>query len=317
MSRRRSAPWAATGVPDARRQWCRALDLTVERHARGLEPRPGAGTGERIRARRLRDELAAAIEVMRTESEALQAADLYWASRDMVDVAVDAAPGLPEWTPGLATPCANGLLCWAKPAGSVPYSGPGGGDTDVPWDGVWWWTRADGRLQLIPASRFTGHTELLDPYEVSTPLWAAGYTLLLDPDRPRTEEADGVGDVHPLISVVGAAWLLMGQPNVTETRVIADQRPIGGPPSAPAAPDPRTTPRVTLVDVRRPARSARDESVEHAARRFGRRWWVGGHWRQQACGAGLAQRRPTWIAPYVKGPVGAPLVSDRVFVWRR
>lgn len=32
------------------------------------------------------------------------------------------------------------------------------------------------------------------------------------------------------------------------------------------------------------------------------RWWVSGHWRQQPCGEGRAERRPAWIAPYIKGP---------------
>lgn len=42
-----------------------------------------------------------------------------------------------------------------------------------------------------------------------------------------------------------------------------------------------------------------------------------GHWRQQACGPNHADRRPKWIAPYVKGPEGAPLKKDRVHVWRK
>lgn len=316
MSRRAGAPWAATSVPAIRRQWCRALDLTIERHSAGLEPRPGETTSDRLRTRRLQDKLEDAIEVMRTEMEALNSAELYWVSRDMVDVAVDAAAGLPEWTPGVAAPCPNGLLCWTKPPVSVPYRIAGGADADISWDGVWWWTRPDGRLQLVLASRFTAHPEVLAPYDVSSPLWAA-YTVLVDPDRPRTEESQGTGDVHPFVSVVGATWLLMGQPNVTETRTIADAHPVGESQRLPPGPNLRTSPRVTLVDLRRPARSPREETAAQPERHFDRRWWVGGHWRQQACGAGMVQRRPTWIAPYVKGPIGAPLVTDRVFVWRR
>ena len=47
------------------------------------------------------------------------------------------------------------------------------------------------------------------------------------PKQPRIEEANGTEAAHPFVSVVGAAWLLMGQPGVTETRSIADalQRP--------------------------------------------------------------------------------------------
>ena len=39
-----------------------------------------------------------------------------------------------------------------------------------------------------------------------------------------------------------------------------------------------------------------------AAWRATSRWMVRGHWRAQACGRGRAERRPTWIAPYWKGP---------------
>jgi hypothetical protein len=34
---------------------------------------------------------------------------------------------------------------------------------------------------------------------------------------------------------------------------------------------------------------------------------VRGHWRNQACGPGLTERRATWIAPYWKGPETAPI----------
>ena len=85
----------------------------------------------------------------------------------------------------------------------------------------WWWTRPDRMLQLVPSSRFTKQPELIAPYKVTTPLWPA-HTIVIDPKQPRTEEANGTEAAHPFVSVVGAAWLLMGQPGVTETRAIAD-----------------------------------------------------------------------------------------------
>ena len=33
---RRGLTWAATSVPEIRRQWCNALDATVQNHSRGL-----------------------------------------------------------------------------------------------------------------------------------------------------------------------------------------------------------------------------------------------------------------------------------------
>jgi hypothetical protein len=77
-------------------------------------------------------------------------------------------------------------------------------------------------------------------------------------------------------------------------------------------------PRVQLVDLRT-VRYTHDEQPEPGeGREYTRRWLVRGHWRQQACGPQRSQRRPTWIAPYIKGPGEAPLiVTDHVNVWRR
>jgi hypothetical protein len=47
------------------------------------------------------------------------------------------------------------------------------------------------------------------------------HSIVINPKQPRTEEP-GTEAAHPFVSVVGAAWLLMGQPGVTETRSIAD-----------------------------------------------------------------------------------------------
>jgi len=222
-----------------------------------------------------------------------------------------------EWTPALVTPSApSGLLCWAKAAGTVPYGPKPASTTDVPWDAVWWWTRPDKMLQLVPSSRFTKQPELIAPYEVTTPLWPA-HTIVINPKEPRTEEANGTEAAHPFVSVVGAAWLLMGQPGVTETRAIADN-PTPRPPAAGVAgPDIAPTPRVTIVELRRPVRLPHDTPGRTPDRQFSRRWWVGGHWRQQACGPNHSERRPKWIAPYIKGPQDKPLTTERVNVWRR
>jgi hypothetical protein len=84
----------------------------------------------------------------------------------------------------------SGLLCWARPAGTVPYGPKPASTTDVPWDAVWWWTRPDKMLQVVPSSRFTKQPELIAPYKVTTPLWPA-HTIVINPKKPRTEEANG------------------------------------------------------------------------------------------------------------------------------
>jgi hypothetical protein len=200
----------------------------------------------------------------------------------------------------------------------VPYGPAAASTVDVSWDAVWWWTRPDGVMQLIPASRLTKNPELLKPFGVTSPLWAA-HTLVLKPNEPRTDEVLGSPEGHRFVSVVGAAWLLMGQPAVAGTRTIdsapPQPRPRPTPDSPPAAPRPPST--VTIIELRRPATN-HDATRGKSDRRYKRRWWVGGHWRQQACGPRNSQRKPKWIAPYVKGPEAAPLAkTDRVHVLRR
>ena len=96
MSRRQSVTWAATSVPELRRQWCNALDQIVDRFSEGLAPpEPGTvGAGNR-RLERTRAKLATEIEIMKAENTALRGAELFWVARDMVDVSMDAASTLP------------------------------------------------------------------------------------------------------------------------------------------------------------------------------------------------------------------------------
>ncbi|WP_454232298.1 hypothetical protein [Mycolicibacterium fortuitum] len=270
-----------------------------------------------MRLKSMQVKLSEAIDEMAAEAEALQASDMYWVTRDMVDLVVEAAEGLPEWTPSIAAPSPHGLMCWAKPAGYVPYGQALNYDLDVPWDAVFWRTRPDGVMQIVPASRLTKNQELLEPFGVKTPLWAA-HTLVLNPEAIRSEESAGSSEAHRFVSVVGAAWLLMGQPGVAGTRTVGD--PVSrNTESAAAGKTPTAASTVTLVDLRRPVESGHDgKEKSKSGREFQQRWWVGPHWRQQPCGPGRSQRKPVFIAPYVKGPEDKPLVAkERVNVLRR
>ena len=53
----------------------------------------------------MQDKLAATANDMTAEARALSGADMYWVSRDMVDVA---AATLPEWTPAMTAPAVDG-----------------------------------------------------------------------------------------------------------------------------------------------------------------------------------------------------------------
>lgn len=197
-------------------------------------------------------------------------------SRDMVDVVLEASKSLPEWTPQAAMPAASGLLCWAKSAGTVSsgvptqeaiemdLDNPGAiarpldhqvaTIIDVPWDAVFWWTRPDGLLQLTPASRAEQNASVLRMARTTSPLWGA-HTIMVRPDIPRTEEAQGTESAHPFVSALGAAWLLMAQTNVTETRTIGPPpeprpRPVPAEDTDTPAPAPRSS-GVTIIDLLR------------------------------------------------------------------
>lgn len=353
MSRRRhrSAPWAATSVPLIRRQWCNALEATAEISFEqyNVPPPPNASAHDIATARRLQrliTRFAETSPIIRAEAQALRTAELFWVARDMVDVVLDAAQSLPEWTPAAALPAPTGMLCWAKPAGTVPSGVPkpeaveaglnnpayiAQGLTpdvatiiDISWDGVWWWSRPDGLLQMVPFSRQDQRAEVLRVADTTSPVWGA-QTIMIRPDVPRTEEAHNTESAHPFVSAVGAAWLLMAQANVAETRTIGPPRlpepppvpqdTVGDPP--PAVRPAREPSTVTIVDLR--ARVSTSEPGGEPGHRYNHRFPVTGHWRQQAYGPNHSWRKPKYIGDYIKGPEGAPLIApkSRVHVLRK
>lgn len=64
---------------------------------------------------------------------------------------------------------------------------------------------------------------------------------------------------------------------------------------------------IKIVNVRG-LRSAGGHGEAEGNVEWSHRWMVGGHWRNQPFGPERAQRRPVWVAPYVKGPADKPLV---------
>jgi hypothetical protein len=305
MSPRRggAAPWAPTSVPEIRRHWSNAIDALVVKHSAALEPPPGdftSAAGARYRQHRQATaaKLAEEIRHMQAEAEALRGALLFWVSREMVDVVVQAADSLPAWTPELAMPAKTGLLCWAKSPCLVPFAPQ---RVDVAWDGLWWWTRPDGVLQIQLASRLAKQRDLLEPLGIQSPLWA-GHTLVMNPAATRTAEVVGSAEASPFVRIVGAAWLLMGQRTVSETRVLADRTSAGAAGAAGEMP-----PAVSIVELRRRVRQQRERtSGGGPGRTYHYRWDVAPFWRQQACGPQWSQRKPLFITGFEKGPEGAP-----------
>lgn len=103
---------------------------------------------------------------------------------------------------------------------------------------------------------------------------------------------------------LAAMWLLAGQVNISD-------RVTEGPDRAARRRSQRAKvdPKVTVVKLRRLRETSDHDEGVPGGREWHHRWIVSGHWRNQPCGPGRSLRRPVWIAPYVKGPEGAPLVA--------
>lgn len=294
MSRRSGLPWAPTSLPPMRRQWCHVL---------------GEGLG------RLRGQPAAAALVPQAEEDlaGVEKSVLFWVARDMTELAAEAAASLPEWSPAAAIPEEFGLIAWAKPVGTFEWPVPGSAErVRMPVDLMAWGVR-ESSVGVSCAFRTERIADQLNPGLARLPLMShlVGVWDLEEPVDHRLDD----GAVSPM-SVLGAAWLLMGQPSVSDRRRIGDGIARAGA-AADAGDEPDTVSIIELRRLRQPDGSP-SERDSGSGRRHDKRFWVSGHWRQQACGPGRRLRKPLWISPFPKGPEDAPLAdTTRVYVWRR
>jgi hypothetical protein len=73
-------------------------------------------------------------------------------------------------------------------------------------------------------------------------------------------------------------------------------------------------PAVRVISLRTPEPS---EASSRDGHEYRHQWVVRGHWRQQWYPS-IADHRPVWIAPHIKGPDGAPLLGgEKVYAWQR
>lgn len=72
---------------------------------------------------------------------------------------------------------------------------------------------------------------------------------------------------------------------------------------------------VRVVQLRRHDYAPGEPSDDDPKRAYSCRWVVGGHWRNQVCGVGRADRRLTYIHPFVKGPADQPLRTHEQTVY--
>ena len=89
-----------------------------------------------------------------------RAAELYWVTRDMTRVALDASTDMPPWTPSAVIPVPIGLLIWAEDLPRIVWRGHDNNPM-VPIDGVLW-EQSGGyvnrRVSIIDLRRQDNHS---------------------------------------------------------------------------------------------------------------------------------------------------------------
>lgn len=264
-----------------------------------------------------------------TESARIEAAELYWVSRDMTELCVAAAHSMPEWTLALEDmPSPSGLIyfeglpalreyattamTWgACPKRAVDTSGLKG-------PGIW--------LSHYGSPSMLAEFDDLDLSSISMPIppliydseslaafgqRESGDVSFFTQNGDDFTEIDDNGLMARVSSlvVVKAAWLLMQQGIADRRDVVPDRACRKRLARAGQEPKP-----VRVIELRRPKTSSGHGVSD---REFHHQWIVKGHWRQQWYPA-REVHRPVWIAPHVKGPEGAPLIGgEKVYAWKR
>ena len=241
-------------------------------------------------------------------------AELYWVTKPMTELALDAALDIPDWTMATARPSPSGLLVWGGsvlPAVPVLEEGQAqlakaqDGDWTIRPLGVMWMPAQDSTsdVQVVllgPGKPMGSSSPLLPVWTCTVPLWGSPVAY---EDMP---EATGV------LALLGASWHLMMEPKVALQKPLAQPRKD----AVAATRDGVSSSDITVVDLRA-IRHVDAAPGESSGRHLTVRHYVRGHWRRQ-WKPSSATHEPRFIAPYIKGPSSAPLkVTDRVMVWRR
>jgi hypothetical protein len=265
----------------------------------------------------------AGLAMARAEAWRIANAELFHVTEHMTELVKTAADSLPEFTlvpEDLPAPC--GFILFDEPVYIVDYDegaapvvaivwGPW---QNSPWPdgGVWATTYTDSNALIANRKASGGITE-----QEAIHLRANNPPLLLDNEGQIPFSADPIledprGEVEErqgrVLRILRSTWLLMGQSVATVENAEFDRaarkryRREGKEP-----------PTVRVISLRKPATGG---AGEPGNREYHHRWIVRGHWRKQWY-ASVNDHRPVWIAPYVKGPEGAPLIGgERVYSLR-
>lgn len=224
----------------------------------------------------------------------MRVAPAWWATADMVRLAMVAAM---DGTPRAMPQGDTGFMVFAEP---VPYDFAG---TNARPRAFSW--HVDGRE--VAVTWLTSDRDWLWDESVSLSLMSI----------EAMGDAAGDGGETVLDKLAFAIFALTTQPGIVDVRTETQRRQVNVRDATrrhdQADPLTRTVKFLLVHDHE-------DEGSEPLGGKRGpltHRFIVRGHWTHQVCGPKRAQRRVQWIAPFVKGPSGAPLVvRETVRIWK-
>lgn len=260
----------------------------------------------------------------------LQRAELYWVTKAMTELALDAAIDIPEWSVESARPSPSGVIWWAGP---LPPINRGIRSNDAAFKtwrgepnvrsgafvrptGAMWWTIPASRttrvakpqLGLALLARATDVDEDAPAEAAAMPVWNTSIPLT-GPPVPAEHQPEVTG----VVALLGATWRMMMEPKVASITTIEQARKD----RERAGRADISTSDITTIDLRTIRHIDTAPEQDQSGRHLTVRHYVRGHWRQQWMHSS-STHEPRYIAPYIKGPQDAPLkVRERVMVWRR
>lgn len=308
--------WTATDLPKLRRDLVEFLVKygpgIYEGHIENgkQEVRPVGSPKEAGRA-------MAGFEVQR-----LTRAELFHVTEDMTDLVKVAAESLPDFTLlPQDLPAPYGLVYFGAPVHVIKYEQGPLPVVAISWGlskngpfrngGVWITVYTDGGALVdhqVRSGQVSRENEsalrLTTPALVLDNEGQIPFSELPISDDPRRGNTNAF-----LAKAIRSTWLLMSQTvaSVAKAELSRAQR-------KQALRAHEEPPEVRVVSLRK-------RKAEHGegdgSREYHHRWIVRGHWRQQWVPT-ISQHRPTWIAPHLKGPDGAPLLGgERVYSLRQ
>jgi hypothetical protein len=226
-------------------------------------------------------------------ADTLDTAHLYWIDEQFTDLTAHAAETLPTTTITADLPPApHGLLAWARPLGPRTATVAAS------------WTSKPQGIRIL-TYRSVGAD--LTPIALQQLREQVGW--LTPQHHIECTFGDALDTASPA-PVLVTAWLLIAQRIAEQTpadidRTIRKAYQRSG----------RPAPDVRLVQLKgapmsghNQAQPATGRADQGADRQF--RWWVRGHWRNQAYGPGRALRRTIFIDPHIRGPHDRPIKAS-------